>query len=505
MMHYSLNRVIGHGGMSTVWLADTEQGPVAVKILRPEFSAAPEFVDRFRTEAESSLKIDNPHVVRTYDYQDSSLVMEYVPGQSLADLLSNLGSGQPLAEDDALNILEQAASGLAAIHNAGLVHRDIKPGNLLLRDSSGTAVGDPARGAIVKITDFGIVKAAQSVALTRTGMVVGTAQYVSPEQAQGFDVTPASDVYSLGVVGFEMLSGSRPFSGDSSVSVALAHISQAPPHIDAPISDAARELISIALRKDPASRYADGAEFAQAIAAVRRGQWPPAPRMINDAPTTVLPSQAPVAGGFVDPHATTHLQQAIGAGAGATVGAGASAQSGAGATAAQRRPQTLNQGQATSARQVTQAKPRKKQSKAIPILVGVLVTALIGATAFILANAFGLIGTTPKPTPTVVTETQITTVPAKPTQAPTPAPAPRPVEPTTPREEPTSTTKSTTTTSTPVDKPDDGRDADTPPSPSVGTTTTPRTPADSDQPGGDTGTTPPAGTVADTNETSPQP
>ena len=193
----------------------------------------------------------------------------------------------------------------------------------------------------------------------------------------------------------------------------------------------------------------------------------------------------------MDPHATTHLQQAIGAGAGAT--------------AAQRRPQTLNQGQATSARQVTQAKPRKKQSKAIPILVGVLVTALIGATAFILANAFGLIGTTPKPTPTVVTETQITTVPAKPTQAPTPAPAPRPVEPTTPREEPTSTTKSTTTTSTPVDKPDDGRDADTPPSPSVGTTTTPRTPADSDQPGGDTGTTPPAGTVDDTNETSPQP
>ena len=503
MMHYSLNRVIGHGGMSTVWLADTEQGPVAVKILRPEFSAAPEFVDRFRTEAESSLKIDNPHVVRTYDYQDSSLVMEYVPGQSLADLLSNLGSGQPLAEDDALNILEQAASGLAAIHNAGLVHRDIKPGNLLLRDSSGTAVGDPARGAIVKITDFGIVKAAQSVALTRTGMVVGTAQYVSPEQAQGFDVTPASDVYSLGVVGFEMLSGSRPFSGDSSVSVALAHISQAPPHIDAPISDAARELISIALRKDPASRYADGAEFAQAIAAVRRGQWPPAPRMINDAPTTVLPSQAPVAGGFVDPHATTHLQQAIGAGADATA-----TQSGAGA-AAQRRPQTLNQ-----------AKPRKKQSKAIPILVGVLVTALIGATAFILANAFGLIGTTPKPTPTVVTETQITTVPAEPTQAP----APRPVEPTTPREEPTSTTKSTTTTSTPVDKPDDGRDADTPPSPRVGTTTTPRTPSDADQPGGDTrttpgdadksttngntgdsGNTPPAGTVDDTNETSPQP
>ena len=503
MMHYSLNRVIGHGGMSTVWLADTEQGPVAVKILRPEFSAAPEFVDRFRTEAESSLKINNPHVVRTYDYQDSSLVMEYVPGQSLADLLSHLGSGQPLAEDDALNILEQAASGLAAIHNAGLVHRDIKPGNLLLRDSSGTSVGDPARGAIVKITDFGIVKAAQSVALTRTGMVVGTAQYVSPEQAQGFDVTPASDVYSLGVVGFEMLSGSRPFSGDSSVSVALAHISQAPPHIDAPISDAARELISIALRKDPASRYADGAEFAQAIAAVRRGQWPPAPRMINDAPTTVLPSQAPVAGGFVDPHATTHLQQVIGAGAGA-----AATQSGAGA-AAQRRPQTLNQ-----------AKPRKKQSKAIPILVGVLVTALIGATAFILANAFGLIGTTPKPTPTVVTETQITTVPAEPTQAP----APRPVEPTTPREEPTSTTKSTTTTSTPVDKPDDSRDADTPPSPRVGTTTTPRTPSDADQPGGDTrttpgdadksttngntgdsGNTPPAGTVDDTNETSPQP
>ena len=142
------------------------------------------------------------------------MALEYVRGESLADLLARENT---LQEELALDVLEQAAHGLSIIHRMELVHRDIKPGNLLI-----------TQNGQVKITDFGIAKAAAAVPLTRTGMVVGTAQYVSPEQAQGKDVTPASDVYSLGVVGYEMLAGKRPFTGDSSVSIALAHINQEP-------------------------------------------------------------------------------------------------------------------------------------------------------------------------------------------------------------------------------------------------------------------------------------
>jgi serine/threonine protein kinase pknA len=149
------------------------------------------------------------------------------------------------------------------------VHRDIKPGNLMI-----------TQNGQVKITDFGIAKAAASVPLTRTGMVVGTAQYVSPEQAQGKEVTPASDIYSLGVVGYEMLGGKRPFSGDSSVSIALAHINQEPEPLSTTISAPARELIRIALRKDPNTRYADGNEFTVAVSDVRLGKRPPQPKSI---------------------------------------------------------------------------------------------------------------------------------------------------------------------------------------------------------------------------------
>ena len=161
----------------------------------------------------------------------------------------------------------------------GLVHRDIKPGNLMI-----------TQNGQVKITDFGIAKAAAAVPLTRTGMVVGTAQYVSPEQAQGYEVGPASDVYSLGVVGYEMLAGNRPFSGDSSVSVALAHISQAPEPLSTSISAPTRELIGLALRKDPNTRFADGNEFTNAISAVRQGQRPPQPKSAALAPLAAEPS-----------------------------------------------------------------------------------------------------------------------------------------------------------------------------------------------------------------------
>ena len=270
---YQLQWIIGHGGMSTVWLADDvrHDREVAIKVLRPEFSDNNEFLSRFRNEAEAAESISSDNVVATYDYRELEdngrtfcyMALEYIRGESLADLLAR---EKALPETLALDVMEQASHGLSAIHHMGLVHRDIKPGNLMI-----------TQNGQVKITDFGIAKAAAAVPLTRTGMVVGTAQYVSPEQAQGIKVTAASDVYSLGVVGYELLSGKRPFTGDSSVSVALAHVSAEPPALPISVSAPARELIEIALRKDPGQRFHDGNEFQLAISQVRQGLRPAQP------------------------------------------------------------------------------------------------------------------------------------------------------------------------------------------------------------------------------------
>jgi len=223
---YEITAPIATGGMGEVWRARDRvlDRVVAAKVLRSEFTGDPSFVARFRNEARHTAALSHPNIASVYDYGETEdergsqlafLVMELVEGKPLVTILHEEGK---LPVDWTLHVLGQSADGLSAAHHAGVVHRDIKPGNLIVRPDG-----------VVKLTDFGIARARDATPLTRTGMVVGTAQYLSPEQAQGFEVTAASDVYSLGVVGYECLTGGRPFDGTSQVAVALAHINRPPP------------------------------------------------------------------------------------------------------------------------------------------------------------------------------------------------------------------------------------------------------------------------------------
>ncbi|WP_168701035.1 protein kinase domain-containing protein [Gordonia paraffinivorans] len=272
---YRLIRLIATGGMGQVWEAlDTRLNRrVAVKVLKAEYTSDPEFIARFRAEAQTTAKLNNPGIANVFDYGETPdynggeplayLVMELVDGEPLNSVIARLGR---LSLTNTLDMLEQTGRALQAAHSQGLVHRDVKPGNILI-----TPTGQ------VKITDFGIAKAVDSAPVTKTGMVMGTAQYISPEQATGDEATAASDVYSLGVVGYEALTGRRPFLGDGAITVAMKHIREAPPPLPTNLPANVRELIEITMAKDPRHRYANGGEFADAVAAVRAGRRPPRP------------------------------------------------------------------------------------------------------------------------------------------------------------------------------------------------------------------------------------
>ncbi|MEV8635944.1 protein kinase [Streptosporangium sp. NPDC051023] len=266
---YRLDTRIGAGGMGEVWRGEdiVLARTVAVKVLLPGRTDDPGFLVRFQGEARAMATINHPGVVDVYDYgvhevpgagATAYLVMKFVDGEPLDRLLGRLGSIAPAA---AMELIAQAASALQAVHDQGIVHRDIKPGNLLVR----------ADGTLV-LTDFGIARSDAASRLTDAGMVLGTAAYCAPEQAEGAPVTPAVDIYALGVVAYECLAGQRPFDGDTPVTIALKHIREAPPPLPPHVPPAVRALVERALSKDPARRFPSGAAMSIAARQAALGQ-----------------------------------------------------------------------------------------------------------------------------------------------------------------------------------------------------------------------------------------
>jgi serine/threonine-protein kinase len=301
---YKLRDQLGAGGAAVVYRADDLRlgRIVAVKVLRPEFVANPEQAARFENEARAAAALTAPNVVDVYDYgRDAGtlfIVMQYIDGEDLKHLIRTRGTLRP---QEAARIAADVCTGLEAAHERGLIHRDVKPQNILID-----------RHGVVRITDFGVAKALAGPGLTQAGTTYGTAAYLSPEQATGGPISPATDVYALGIVLYEMLCGQPPFEGDNAAAVAYKQVYEPPP----PLRDCAPDvpppleaIVARAMAKDPAARYATAADMAgdlqgflltsdRAVAATPAGPvpWgpPPAGAGAAPAPVAVAPPPAPV-------------------------------------------------------------------------------------------------------------------------------------------------------------------------------------------------------------------
>src|SRR3954469_14989129 len=284
---YELHRRVGRGGMAEVYLARDRllDRLVAIKILFPQFATDPSFVARFRREAQNAANLNHPNIVGVYDWGKERgtyyIVMEYVDGQTVSDILRTDG---PIEPKRAAGIAADVAGALAYAHRKGVVHRDVKPGNVLI-----TGTGE------VKVADFGIARAMTSSGeedLTQAGSVMGTATYFSPEQAQGKPVDARTDLYSLGVVLYEMVAGHPPFTGESPLAIAYKHVQEPLPPLrgQAPdVPEGYEAIANKALAKDPADRYADGDAMRADLLRFREGRPVVAQPIAAPVPTSTDP------------------------------------------------------------------------------------------------------------------------------------------------------------------------------------------------------------------------
>jgi len=288
---YQLHRQLGRGGMAIVYLAHDQllDRPVAVKVLNADFAGDPSFVERFRREAQAAANLNHPNIVSVFDWGEENgtyfIVMEYIDGRPLDEILAAEG---PLHPDRAADVATDIAAGLALAHRSGVVHRDIKPGNVMIAQPSGN----------VKVTDFGIAKVMGGDSeLTQAGTVMGTATYFSPEQAQGKHLDPRSDLYSLGVVLYEMTVGRPPFTGDTPVAIAYQHVQEKPPPPRSmnPAIPLALEAITLKLlAKDPVLRYPSAEDLRADLRKFREGAVlpQPAPAPVPTAMAAPIPAYA---------------------------------------------------------------------------------------------------------------------------------------------------------------------------------------------------------------------
>ena len=297
---YRLEERVAAGGMGTVFAAVDERlhRRVAVKVLKEDLAQDVRFVERFRREARAAAALSHPNVAAVFDFGEEDgtafIVMELVEGRDLAMVLREDG---PLPPDRARQVAAEMCEALAHAHAAGLVHRDVKPGNVIIDDQGR-----------VKVTDFGIARAAGESTLTATGSVLGSAQYMAPEQASGAPVTAAADVYSAGIVLYEMLTSSVPFTGDSALAVAMRHVSDevpAPSAVNPDVPPDLDRVVARATAKDPAARWSSAAEMAGALhgdAAVATAPLGAgATRVIGPAGGTAETTVWPIPGATYDP------------------------------------------------------------------------------------------------------------------------------------------------------------------------------------------------------------
>ncbi|HWI22569.1 MAG TPA: PASTA domain-containing protein [Baekduia sp.] len=274
---YELIERIGSGGMAEVYVATDRQlgRKVAIKLLHRRFAQDPEFVERFRREASSAAGLQHPHVVAVYDRGEIDdtyyIAMEYLEGRSLKQLIEDEA---PVEPQRAVDLICQVLQAARFAHKRGIIHRDLKPHNVIVDDE------DRA-----KVTDFGIARAGASD-MTQTGSIMGTAQYLSPEQAQGHDVSAPSDLYSVGIMLYELLTGELPFQADSAVAIALKQVSEdpvPPAQINPGVSPELEAVVMRALEKDPSDRFQSAEEMAVALQAAARGAVVPPPASVNGA------------------------------------------------------------------------------------------------------------------------------------------------------------------------------------------------------------------------------